>query len=270
MKAEDFPLSHRRQDHLSNTERLTTQSVDLSTPICLHRSPSHSCERYPMSHNEESNLGDSYETRSIAFSSDSIRSWIENLPPFKPVADKKRKRAVEQSSVLSRRQPQRSSLMDLPENAPSLNAVPALTARKMTRRQSSPRKKAVSSQPPRFMEIFDENAEDSTDLEDTPRPLSKRKRTGIESDAPSLPPSSSKASTASERSRSPTKLVELLNLQDPLHSKALGSFQVINDSHPLFRIKSLVAKLYKSANGLGILDQKTEVWLLAHAMRSLC
>lgn len=141
------------------------------------------CRTLLMSISSSEALEELLETRSIASKADSIRSWVENLPPFEPVIGKKRRRDDStRQSAASRQHPQRHGLMDVSDNAALLNALGSPTkARGSARRRGSPRKRGApqkrDSRPNsnQAMDIFDENANDSTDPEDTPRPLSKRK-----------------------------------------------------------------------------------------------
>lgn len=223
------------------------------------------CRTLLMSISSSEALEELLETRSIASKADSIRSWVENLPPFEPVIGKKRRRDDStRQSAASRQHPQRHGLMDVSDNAALLNALGSPTkARGSARRRGSPRKRGApqkrDSRPNsnQAMDIFDENANDSTDPEDTPRPLSKRKR--VEDDAPSMPNTSSTASASSDRSRSPTKMAELLNLPDPMHSKVLQDLQDVDEEHPLFRVRNLLTKLRAVSSGIGILDRSTKV-----------
>ena len=125
------------------------------------------------------------------------------------------------------------------------------------RKRGAPQKRDSRPNSNQGIDIFDENANDSTDPEDTPRPLSKRKR--VEDDAPSMPTPLSKASASSDRSRSPTKMAELLNLPDPMHSKVLQDLQDVDEEHPLFRVRNLLTKLRAVSSGIGILDRSTKV-----------
>lgn len=179
-----------------------------------------------------------------------VLSWIQESANPQPLTlDKKRKRNTDPSDeAISSRGPQRRHhLREITVNTMAYESPGTQTRSRNRRRHDESLKKPLT--PKRIgntVDIFDENAERISELENTPRP------------AYSLPPPSSSSKT--NRSTSPVKMAEMENLPVPLHTETLVDLGAIDDEHhALHGACALLKDLKKLSHGIGVLDSTKKV-----------